>query len=107
VFPVASPFRLRVSHHLDRATFLVPATSNATCGVPDVVKIAPQIDIYDACLVLNDCLGHSVDRLMSCLLGSVSKRSRLNVGFKDRLQAELERPLHHPISSARPHGGDT
>src|SRR6266481_2101647 len=34
VFPVASPFRLRVSHHLDRATFPVPATSNATCGFP-------------------------------------------------------------------------
>ena len=32
MFPVASPFRLRVSHHLDRATFPVPATSNATCG---------------------------------------------------------------------------
>ena len=34
VFPVASPFRLRVSHHLDRATFPVPATSNAACGFP-------------------------------------------------------------------------
>jgi site-specific DNA recombinase len=69
--------------------------------VPDVVKIAPQIDIYDACLVLNDCLGHSVDRLMSCLLGSVSKRSRLEVGLEDRLQDELERPLHHPIPDGR------
>jgi hypothetical protein len=53
--------------------------------------------------VLNDCLGHSVDRLMSCLLGSVSKRSRLEVGLKDRLQDELERPLHHPIPDSR-HG---
>src|SRR5438876_2946022 len=69
--------------------------------VPDVVKIAPQIDIYDAYLVLYDCLGHSVDRLMSCLLGSVSKRSRLEVGLKDRLQDELERPLHHPIPDSR------
>src|SRR6476659_1606854 len=34
VFPVASPFRLRVSHHFDRATFPVPATSNAACGFP-------------------------------------------------------------------------
>ena len=69
--------------------------------VPDVVKIAPQIDIYDACLVLNDCLGHSVERFMSCLLGTVSKRSRLEVGLKDRLQDELERPLHHPIPDSR------
>jgi hypothetical protein len=28
VFPVVSPFRLRVSQHLDHATFPVPATSN-------------------------------------------------------------------------------
>src|SRR6476646_9895265 len=34
VFPVASLFRLRVSHHFDRATFPVPATSNAACGLP-------------------------------------------------------------------------
>src|SRR6476619_6514210 len=34
VFPVASPFRLRVSHHCDRATFPVPAPSNAACGFP-------------------------------------------------------------------------
>jgi len=26
------PFRLRVSHYLDRATFPAPATSNAACG---------------------------------------------------------------------------
>src|SRR6266498_3377706 len=34
VFPVFSPFRLRVSHHLDHATFPAPATSNAACGFP-------------------------------------------------------------------------
>src|SRR3981081_2295033 len=33
-FPVVSPFRLRVSHYLDRATFPAPATSNAACGFP-------------------------------------------------------------------------
>jgi hypothetical protein len=26
--------------------------------MPDVVKIAAQVDVYGACLVLNDCLGH-------------------------------------------------
>ena len=34
VFPVGSPFRLRVSHHLGRATFPAPASSNAACGFP-------------------------------------------------------------------------
>src|SRR5271170_7979343 len=34
VFPVVSPFRLRVSHHLDHATFPAPASSNAACGFP-------------------------------------------------------------------------
>ena len=34
MFPVGSPFRLRVSHHLGRATFPAPASSNAACGFP-------------------------------------------------------------------------
>jgi hypothetical protein len=34
VFAVVSPFRLRVSQHLDHATFPVPATSNAACVFP-------------------------------------------------------------------------
>jgi hypothetical protein len=34
VFTVVSPFRLRVSHHLDRAAFPIPATSNVTGGFP-------------------------------------------------------------------------
>src|SRR5260370_826148 len=33
-FLVVSPFRLRVSHYLDHATFPAPATSNAACGFP-------------------------------------------------------------------------
>jgi hypothetical protein len=66
--------------------------------VPNVVKVAPQIEIYDACLMLNDRLGHATDRFMSCLLGTVSKRSRLEVGLKDRLQDQLERPLRHSIA---------
>ena len=68
--------------------------------VPNVVKVAPQIEIYDACLMLNDRLGHATDRFMSCLLGTVSKRSRLEVGLKDRLQDKLERPLHHSIADS-------
>ena len=34
VFPVGSLFRLRVSHHLDHATFPATAASNAACGFP-------------------------------------------------------------------------
>ena len=34
VFTVVSPFRLRVSHHLDHATFPAPSTSHAACGFP-------------------------------------------------------------------------
>ena len=34
MFPVGSLFRLRVSHHLGRATFSAPASSNAACGFP-------------------------------------------------------------------------
>jgi transposase-like protein len=34
VFPGGSLFRLRVSHHLGRATFPAPASSNAACGFP-------------------------------------------------------------------------
>src|SRR5262245_25953992 len=31
----------------------------------DWLKVAPQIKVYDACLVPSDCLGHAVDRFMS------------------------------------------
>ncbi len=34
MFPVGSLFRLRVSHHLGRATFPAPASSNTACGFP-------------------------------------------------------------------------
>ena len=33
VFPVTSPFRLRVSQYLNHATFPAPASSNPACGV--------------------------------------------------------------------------
>src|SRR5215510_5014540 len=69
--------------------------------VPNVVKIAPQVKIYDACLVPNDRLGYAVDRFMCRLLWTVPKRSRLEVSLKDRLQDELERTLHHPIPNRR------
>src|SRR5262245_52136664 len=69
--------------------------------VPDVVKIAAQVDVYDACLVLNDGSGPAIDRFMSCPFGTISKRARLEVGLEDRLQYELERTLHHPVPDRR------
>jgi hypothetical protein len=61
--------------------------------MPNVVKIASQIEIYDARLAMNDRLGYAANRFVGCLLGTVSKRSRLEVGLEDRLQDELERSL--------------
>src|ERR1700739_2942199 len=49
----------------------------------------------------NNCSGHPLDRFMSCPLGTISKRSRLEVGLEDRLQYELERTLHHAIPDRR------
>src|SRR5262249_5267585 len=69
--------------------------------MPNVVKVAAQVKIYDACLVPNDRLGYAVDRFMCRLLWTVSERSRLEVSLKDRLQDELERTLHHPITDRR------
>ena len=46
-------------------------------------------------------LGHPVDCFMRCPLGTISKRSRLEVCLEDRLQYELERPLHHAIPDCR------
>src|SRR6266481_5043601 len=67
----------------------------------NVVKIAAQVDVYDACLLLNNRSGYPVDRFMSCPLGTISKRSRLEVCLENRLQHELERTLHHSISDRR------
>jgi hypothetical protein len=67
----------------------------------DAVKIAAQVDVYDTCFLLNDCSGHPVDRFMSCPLGTISKRSRLEVCLEDRFQYELERTLHHAIPNCR------
>ena len=92
-------------HDLQQAHHVVVIHSLRHLGqqpvMPDIVKITAQVDIDNACLVLNDCSGHSVDRFMSCPLGTISKRARLEVSLKDRLQYELERTLHHPITNRR------
>src|SRR5450759_462058 len=60
----------------------------------DIVKVAAQVDVYDTCFPLTNCSGHPVDCFMRCPFGTISKRSRLEIRLEDRLQYELERPLH-------------
>src|ERR1019366_277772 len=67
----------------------------------DIVEIAAQVDVYNACLVLNDRSRHTVYRFMSCPLRSVSERPRLEVRFEDRFQYELERTLCPPVADRR------
>ena len=64
---------------------------NNETGVPNVVSAA-QIDAYDTCLLLDDCVGHPAYRLMS-FPRTASKRSRLKVGL-----------ALHPRSPWRWHG---
>jgi hypothetical protein len=59
--------------------------------VPDIVKVGPQVKVEDARLPLDNCLGYSLDRVMGCPLGPISKRSRLEIRLEDRFEYELER----------------
>src|SRR3954466_12567379 len=61
--------------------------------VPDIVKVGPQVEVEDARLPLDYCLSHSLDRVMCCPLGPISKR--LEIHLEDRFEYELERALHH------------
>src|SRR3954454_7716853 len=61
--------------------------------VPDSVKVGPQVDVEDARLPLDYCLSHSLDRVLCCPLGPISKR--LEIRLEDRFEYELERALHH------------
>src|SRR5215813_14234145 len=75
---------IRFQHDLQQVHHVVIVDSLRHLGqqqvMPNVVKVASQIEIYDACLVPNYRLGHTVDRFMGCLLRTVSKRTRLEVG---------------------------
>ena len=54
-----------------------------------IVEESPQIQIYDFGLAFHYSLGYAVNRFMSGPPRSVSIRSRLEVGFENRLQDEL------------------
>ncbi len=69
--------------------------------MPDIIKIAPQVEVQDARLPLDDGFGHPLYRVMRCPLGTVSKRARLEVRLENRLHYELERPLNHPVPNGR------
>ena len=69
--------------------------------VPNIVKIGAQINVEDPRLPPDYRLGNSLDRIMSCPLGTISKRSRLEIRLEDRLEYELERALHHPVPDRR------
>ena len=60
--------------------------------VPDIVKIGSQVEVEDACLPLDNCLSYSLDRVMCCPLGPISKRSRLEIRLEDRFGMSLSAP---------------
>src|SRR4051812_20977569 len=67
--------------------------------VPDIVKVGPQVEVEDARLPLDYCLSHSLDRVLCCPLGPISKR--LEIRLEDRFEYELERALHHSVADRR------
>src|SRR6202021_4084347 len=69
--------------------------------VPDVVEVGSQVKVENARLPLDDCVSYSLDRVMCCPLGPISKRSRLEIRLEDRFEDELERTLHHPVPDGR------
>src|ERR1700722_18574086 len=69
--------------------------------MPNIVQIGSQIKVENTRLPLDNCLRDPLDRAMSCPLGSISKRSRLEIRLEDRFEYELERTLHHPVSDRR------
>src|SRR5450631_4238102 len=67
----------------------------------NVIEVGPQVNVDDSRLALHNCLCHLVYRLMRCPFRPVSIRPRLEIGFEDRLQDELECPLDHAIADSR------
>src|SRR6476660_353862 len=78
-----------------RATF----ANSRSCRT--FVKVGAQVKVEDPRLPPDYRLGNSLDRIMSCPLGTISKRSRLEIRLEDRLEYELERPLHHSVADRR------
>ena len=69
--------------------------------MPDVVKVAAQVNVDHARLVTHDSLRNSLYRCMRTALRSVAIRPRLKISLEDRLHYQLERSLHHPVPDRR------
>ena len=63
-----------------------------------IIEVGPQVKIDDVGFPLINRFSHSVDRFMRCPFRSVSIRLRLEIGFEDRFQNELECSLDHAIT---------
>src|SRR5215469_709804 len=67
----------------------------------NAVEVGAEIKIDDSFLPFHNRLVDLQHRFVSCPLRSVSIRPRLKIGFKDRLQDELECPLDHTVTNGR------
>jgi hypothetical protein len=77
---------------------LSAAPPSPTAGRAEHFKVGAQVKVEDPRLPLDYRLGNSLDRIMSSPLGTIYKRSRLEIRLEDRLEYELERALHHSVA---------
>src|SRR3954447_22514964 len=66
-----------------------------------VIKVGAEVDVNDARLLLDNRFSYPVHRFLRCPFRTISVRPRLEIGFEDRLQNELECPLDHSITDCR------
>src|SRR3954447_16319085 len=66
-----------------------------------IIKVGAEVDVDDSSLLLDNRFGYPVHRFMRCPFRTISVRPRLEIGFEDRLQNELECPLDHSIKDCR------
>jgi site-specific DNA recombinase len=65
--------------------------------MPYRVEVASQIEIDDVGLALQYCCRDTLDCRVCGLLRSIAERAWLEIGFKDRLQDQLQCALDHPV----------
>ena len=92
-----------------RHSIPIPQSGPGSNGLPGPVsavtgsrpKVGAEVDVNDSSLLLDNRLGYPVHRLMRCPFRTISVRPRLEIGFEDRLQNELECPLNHAVADSR------
>ncbi len=91
----------RLQHHLQQVQNVIIVDSRGDLReqqiMPHVIEVCPQVEIDDACLVLNDSHRHQLDRRMCRALWSIPVRPGLKIGFEDGLQNELGSSLDHAV----------